>query len=179
MKSRFSHQDWRRADEITSSKLDQKLKEPQLLLFFKGAIYETTFNTEGKFSNTQLVMLFELPSEEDLFNWRKIKLLKCPIGDREIVYDPTRTQDSYIQEGFVEILVGPAPERTQLLQNNVQAKRKQYGLKHRVSSTIHEAMGDTLPSVATEISLVNSKYSMWDKGQMIVITSRTKKGKNT
>ena len=40
-------------------------------------------------------------------------------------------------------------------------------------------MGDTLPSVAIEISQQNSNFKMWDKGQMVVVTSRTKLGKDT
>ena len=74
-----------------------------------------------------------------------------------------------------------APQRTQYFKKNghIQAKRKQYGLKHHVSSTIYEVMGDTLPSVAAEISLLNSDFKLWDKGQMIVVISRTKEGKNT
>eukprot|EP00957_Ditylum_brightwellii_P045891 3480723-Ditylum_brightwellii.AAC.1 len=34
-KSRYSHQDWRVASELTSSQFEQQLKEPQNLLFFK------------------------------------------------------------------------------------------------------------------------------------------------
>eukprot|EP00957_Ditylum_brightwellii_P050975 3866026-Ditylum_brightwellii.AAC.1 len=34
-KSRYSHQDWRVASELASSQLEQQLKEPQNLLFFK------------------------------------------------------------------------------------------------------------------------------------------------
>jgi len=48
-----------------------------------------------------------------------------------------------------------------------------------VTSTIHAAMGDTLHSMATEISKRNGNFKMWDKGQMIVILSRTKFAKNT
>ena len=55
----------------------------------------------------------------------------------------------------------------------MQAKRKQYGLKYHATSTIHAAIGDTLYSMATEISSKDDKFKMWDKGQMIVILSRT------
>eukprot|EP00957_Ditylum_brightwellii_P094405 7188737-Ditylum_brightwellii.AAC.1 len=34
-KSRYSHQDWGAVSELTSSQLEQRLKEPQNLLFFK------------------------------------------------------------------------------------------------------------------------------------------------
>ena len=68
-KSRYSHQDWRDAERSTSDSLEQKVKEPKELLFFHGAIYQITFNVQGQFSNTQLVMLYDLPSEETLNNW--------------------------------------------------------------------------------------------------------------
>ena len=178
-KSRYSHQDWRTASELTSSKLEQRVKEPMNLLFFRGAVMEMTFNVEGKFSNTQTAILYDLPSEDDLSNWKKIKVLKTPIGLKEIIYDSNISKATYIDQGFVEVNVGVAPERTQIFSDNIQAKRKQYGLKHHVTSTIHAAQGDTLPSMATEISQNNGNFKMWDKGQMIVILSRTKYAKDT
>ena len=105
--------------------------------------------------------------------------MKYPLGKNEVVFDPNETKQSYIEQGFVEVEVGVAPEYSYSLQDNVQAKRKQYGLRHYVSSTIHEAMGDTLPSVAIEISMRNKDFKIWDKGQMIVVISRTKRGKDT
>ena len=60
----------------------------------------------------------------------------------------------------------------------MQEKRKQYGLKHHVSRTIHAAMGDTLQSMATEVSSSNDNFKMWDEGQIIVILSRTKHTKD-
>ena len=178
-KSRYSHQDWRPASESTTLQLDQKVKEPKTLLFFKGAIFEMTFNVENKFSNTQKGILFDLPNEDDLANWRKIKILKSPIGLKEVVFDPNLTKEEYLQRGFVEITVGTAPDRTQYLTGNKQGKRKQYGLKHHVTSTIHAAMGDTLSTMATEISLSHTNFKMWDKGQMVVILSRTKKAQDS
>ena len=68
-KLRYSHQDWNVASLSNISKLGQKCKEPTELLFFEGAIYECTYNCEGKFSHSQAVLLFELPSQEDLNNW--------------------------------------------------------------------------------------------------------------
>ena len=47
-------------------------------------------------------------------------------------------------------------------------------MKHHVLSKIHEGIGDTLTSVATEISPNNSNFTIWDKGKTIVIMSRTK-----
>ena len=105
--------------------------------------------------------------------------MKTPLGLREIAYDPLLSKQAYLERGFVEVEVGTAPEQTQYLPGSMQAKRKQYGLKHHVTSTIHAAMGDTLSSMATEISCNNSNFKMWDKGQMIVILSQTRLAKDT
>ena len=67
-KSMYSQQDWTTASETVSLQLEQKVKEPKTLLFFKCAIFEMTFNVEGKFSNKQMAMLLDLPSDEDLLN---------------------------------------------------------------------------------------------------------------
>ncbi len=41
--------------------------------FFKGAVYEITFNLNGNFSNTQLAMLYDLPSADNLSKWKRLK----------------------------------------------------------------------------------------------------------
>lgn len=178
-KSRYSHRDWNDASTETTQKLEQKLKEPRELIFFKGAIYEITFNKEGEFAHGQVAILHDLPTIEQLNNWRKIKVLVAPPGHKDFDFDENTTKEEFLQKGFKEIEIGTSPVRTQNLGQTVQATRKQYGLKHRVTSTIHAAMGDTLPSMATEISKTNSEYKMWDKGQLIVILSRTKKASDT
>ena len=50
---------------------------------------------------------------------------------------------------------------------------------HRVTGTIHLAMGDSLSCMATEMLSTNSNFSLWDKGRSIVLLSRTKFAKNT
>ena len=70
--------------------------------------------------------------------------------------------------------VGIAPIRTHKISVYIQAQRKQYALKHRVTSTIHAAMGDTLKKVAIQIA--GSNYELWDKAQIIVALTRTKRG---
>ena len=78
--------------------------------------------------------------------------------------------------GFYEVDIGLAPTRTQAITRYQQAQRQQYGLKHRVTSTIHAAMGDTLSKVAMQIT--DTMFELWDKAQVIVAFSRTKVGKN-
>ena len=140
------------------------MREPETLLFFRGAIYETTYNKEGKFSNTQKALLYDLPSQESITNWQPIKVLISPIGLKNIEFHPTMSKEEYINQGYKEVEVSVAPDRIYLLGNNIQAKRKQYGLKHYVTSTIYAAMSDTLQTIATEISRRNGNFKMWDKG---------------
>ena len=54
-------------------------------------------------------------------------------------------------QGFVEVEIGVTPDWTQFLANNTQAKRKQCGMKHHVTSTIHAAMVDTIQIMEIEI----------------------------
>ena len=61
----------------------------------------------------------------------------------------------------------------------MQGKRKQYGLKPYISSTILGAMGDTLQYMATQILIRDSNFNLWDKGQLTVILSCTNYGKNS
>ena len=75
---------------------------------------------------------------------------------------------------YVEVEIGAAPLRAQCLSNDIQDQRKQLGLKHRATSTIHTATSDTLTSMEIEILMSNSNFNIWDKGQIIVILSCTK-----
>ena len=179
-KSKFTQQEWYTASISTSTILDEKLKESKTLLFFVGAIYTCTFNhPNGDFSHSQMALLFELPDQEKLDNWQKIKMLVAPPGLKEVIYNANKTKNDYLNDGFKEIKMGVAKEYTQSIPNGFLARRKQYGLKHYVSSTIHSAMGDTLPFMATTISHSDPNYNMWDKGQLVVILSRTKLAKNS
>lgn len=75
--------------------------------------------------------------------------------------------------------IHPCPDRSIFISRTLQAQRKQYGLKHRVTGTIHAAMGDTYDSMATMISETDPNFGLWDKGQLIVILSRTRDPKKT
>ena len=56
---------------------------------------------------------------------------------------------------------------------------EKYGLRHSVTSTIHACQGDTLLSMAINISHNNGNFNMWDKGQMILILNRTRHSRDT
>lgn len=174
----YSHSEWYSASNYTTKKLNKKVKEPETILFFKGAIYECNYNEDGNFSNAQLCMLYDLPNNEDLLNFRKIEVLIAPPGLQDVAYREGKTKANYISEGWTQVKIGTSPEKVYKVSQHVQAQRRQYGLKHRVTSTIHASMGDTLIKVAIEISNMGV-YKLWDKAQVIVALSRTRVGKNT
>ena len=57
--------------------------------------------------------------------------------------------------------------------------RKQCGLRHYVTGTMHSTMGDAHDKIAISISDTNKNISLWDRGQLIVALSRTKLMKKT
>ena len=173
---RLSLSDWGPASEETSKKLNKKVKEPSTLLFFKGAIYEFTHNLDEKYSQGQMALLFDLPNQEQINQNRKINVLAAPTGLHDIVYDNNKSKNDYIRMGFYEVKVGLASFRTIAINRHQQAQRKQYALRHRVTSTIHAAMGEALNKIAIQIT--ESMFELWDKAQVIVALTRTKIGKN-
>ena len=78
----------------------------------------------------------------------------------------------YIELGWELHKVGTTREKT-FSAGGFKARRRQYGLKHHVNSTVHASMGNTLSTIVTEISENDSNYKLWDKAQAIVLLSRT------
>ena len=164
---------------MTTDELTKKKEEPEKLLIFKGSIFECTYNEVGKFSQSQLALLYTLPEITTLHEFKKIDVLIAPPGKKEIMFDSNLSEEYFLQRGFKKVKVGTAPERPCQVRNNLQGIRKQYGLKHFVSGTLHSLMGDTLTSMATEISTRNSNFNLWEKGQLVVLLSRTRYAKDT
>ena len=150
------------------------MKELRKVLFFVGAIFEFTFNDPNKnFNYGQIGLLHKLPTQDNLDNFREIEILAAPPAVKDIEYNHNKQLELYLDEGWKVVKIGVAPEITQSIKGNLQAQRKQYGIKHCVTSTIHASMGDTLNKVAIEISNSNKCYKLWDKGQIVVSLSRT------
>ena len=174
-KARYTTSDWRQASQDISNKLEEKIKPPGKLLFFKGAVYECTYNhKEGLFNQSQIALLYDMPTQESLDSWKSVKVLIAPPALKDVEFDMNLSKQHYTESGFKEVDIETCPERPISISHNLQAQRKQYGLKHRVTGTIHSAMGDTYESMATMISTTDKNFSLWDKGQLIVIISRTR-----
>ena len=173
-----SHQEWIPATERTKNLLDNQLKEQRKILFFKGALFQFTFNQDKEFSQSQLCLLLKIPTRRDLSIFKKIEVLVAPPGLKWTTYDSEKQEEEYIAEGWRKQLVGTSTDRTHRISSTVQAKRHQYGLKHHVTSTIHASMGDTISKIVTEICNSSQFHKLWDKAQVIVLLSRTRNAKD-
>ena len=54
----------------------------------------------------------------------------------------------------------------------MHAQRQQFYLNHRAPETVHVVIGDTLNRMATEISINDPAFRLWDKGQLVVVIIR-------
>ena len=79
----------------------------------------------------------------------------------------------YIQIGFKEVSIRQSPEQISFY-NDVKCIHCHCGLRYYVTGTIHGAMGDTYNRMAISVSDIEKIFSLWDHGQLIVISSRTR-----
>mgnify|MGYP003340757998 CR=1 FL=1 len=154
--------------------MNKAAKEPQHLLFFVGGIYECMYNKKCVFSHTQLTILLDLPSIDDIKSFKDVNLYIAPNGLNDFKYDHTKTKEDYIREGWKKAKVGAPSIKTYAMNHNTKAQRKQYGLKHFVTSTLHVLQGLTIDKIATEINMHSSSYNLWDVAQILVLLSRTR-----
>ena len=166
---------WGKASNTTVRGLNKKAKEPRQLAFFPGAQYEVTFNCEnGKHSQGQVAVLMTMPRTAHVDAFLPVEVMLAPVGLKSIPF-PMPDNASLVRNGWKKILVGCSPERSHVLVHGVHGKRKQYGLRHRIASTIHSGMGQDLSAVVTKVTCVEDDptYALWDKGQLVVLMSRT------
>ena len=83
------------------------------------------------------------------------------------------SKEEYLNNSFIECCIDVAKEYTQSLKNIMQGKRKQYWLKPYVKSIINGAIGDTLQYMSTQVSVHNSNFNLWYRGQLTVLLSLT------
>jgi hypothetical protein len=142
-----------------------------MLYFYPRALYEITFNRDGQFSQSQLAVLAAVPTVKEIEDLQPVSVYVAPEGMKAIP-EGLVTREDFLQNGFKERKIGLAPERAKDLGMGILGKRRQYGLRHRFAATIHAAMGQDLPSVATQV-IGEKMYRLFLKEQVVVILSRT------
>ena len=163
---------WIDATAATAKALSQKIKVPEELAFYPQAQYEITFNKEGHFSQSQLAVLAKMPTRQEVEAMEPVTVYVAPEGCKSVPPGLT-TQEEFLNSGFTQQQVGIGPERAENIGLGLQAKRKQYGLRHRIASTIHAAMGQDLCTVITKVNATEEDYKLWEKEQVVVLLSRT------
>jgi len=139
---RSSNAEYAPASEQTIKVLNKQLKEPSELIFFKGGVYECTMNDHrGRYNQSQLVLMVDLPSQESIESFDAIPLWIAPSGINIINFerDNLPTKEELTTSGWNEIYIGCAPERVILGSRGIQGIRLQYSLKHIGAITINKS----------------------------------------
>ena len=122
--------------------LDQKVREPRRLLFYSGALFEATVNT-ADYSQSQTMIMLEVPTEEDIENKRPLSLLAAPADDGLIdqLFDFRNppSEDLLLSKKWKKVKVNISGERL-VSRNNVSACRRQYTLRHVGASTVSSSV---------------------------------------
>jgi predicted GIY-YIG superfamily endonuclease len=129
-----------------------------------------TFNRKGIFSQSQLAVLLEMPSAEAIANGQDVRIMVAPEGCKNV---PTDVPARLTEFGWTATTVGMAPEHVHTMWGGVKTKRRQYGIRHRIASTIHAVMGSDVGKLATSVSTSDPKYRLWENEQVVVLLSRT------
>ncbi|KAL7538852.1 hypothetical protein ACHAXR_012264, partial [Thalassiosira sp. AJA248-18] len=163
------------SDTVISA-LNHYVKEPKKLLFWRGGVYEATMNGEG-FNQSQLLLMLEVPSADVISSLAPITMIAAPPGVNSVDLSAgIPTLEHLESEGWKCVSVGQAQEQP-VTCRGVIGCRKQYALRHVGSSTINKQMGNTIEGrCAIECS---ESCSPWDKAQIVVGLSRTRRAEDT
>jgi len=181
MTSRSIVDQWVEANETTVKALNRsnQIREPQILHFYRGAVMEFTHNMLNSWSQGQLCICTDLPDVSLIRDPDyKIVVYAAPVGTKT---PPDSKDEQTLKDlGWTRLEVGRRTRMQKInIGNNIFADRGQYPLHSRVAATIHRAMGCNLKYVVTEISASrNHSGYLWDRGQVVVLLSRTPALKN-
>ena len=109
--------------------LNKELKEPSELVFFSGGIYECTINDScGRYNQSQLAFMLDIPSQDAVERFASILLWITPSGMHTINFNHRNipSRNYLITSGWREIMIGCAPERLVITRGGLQAKSLQY-----------------------------------------------------
>jgi predicted GIY-YIG superfamily endonuclease len=169
---------WEVASATTTAVLSRKVKEPRKLCFYPYATFEITFNDYENFSQGQIALLANMPTEQEIKDFSPISIYVAPDGCK--TFPSSINHETLVQQGWCVKKMTKCREHSVYLGNGIEAKRRQYGLRHRIASTIHAGMGQDLQHVVTRVTdkTGDPNYHLWDKEQVVVLLSRTNYAKD-
>jgi predicted GIY-YIG superfamily endonuclease len=168
---------WHPANEGTSRRLDKKLKQQRELVFYPNAKFEFTQVLKNKFNQGQLALMINVPSDNILDDKLPVKVFAAPSGVKNFPPSEQQNEEWLLTNEWTVVDVPLKTSGNESIMRDIQARRTQYPLKPRVSSTIHACMGSTLSAIVSAVvSLTNMPYnfSLWEAAQIVVLLSRTK-----
>ena len=117
-----------------------------------------------RFSQGQLYVVEHLPTDQV----DELQLKLVPPG--HVHFYPADILNAHAWETFS--LTPEGGNVCFLSAGHIKARRHQYRVTYCVCSTVHRAIGDTCPRIATQMSVQNHKFRLWEKEQMLVVLSR-------
>lgn len=142
-------------DRNLISALNKYLREPSSLLFYRGALFESTVNAETH-SYSQVLYMRDLPPAEDIASFSDITLWAKPASGTATFASMENgeipSEEELLSWNWKKVRVKVARERL-VQSNHLEGGRRQYSLRHIGASTINRVMGSTLDQpVAIEVS---------------------------
>ena len=137
------------------SALNRQMREPQTLLFYRGAKFESTVNGNG-YSYSQELYMRDIPSIEDVRTFSDITLWAKPpsgtLNTLQVNNGEILTEEELRAGNWTKVQVQVSRERL-VKSNHLEGRRRQYCLRHIFSSTINKMMGSTIYGpVAIQVS---------------------------
>ena len=160
---------WDPAGGRVSKRLNTNCYEYDVCQLYENAIVRMTYNERhGRilFSQGQVAVVVQLPDDGLQFSEQRLRLRLAPPGIRHIDL-------SNIPPEWPEVVVGPRTTPPSIVGRFLQmGRRTQFPVRYYLCSTIHRIQGDTVPLLATEMSLSKREYKLWQKEQFAVLISR-------
>lgn len=114
-------------DQAIKKMLDKKRREPRRLLFHPGALFEATVNGNG-YSQSQIVMMVEQPTQEDIDSWAPLPMMAAPATfstNGFLQVSTTPTKEELLNEGWTEVTIHVTQERNPLNKYGSECYRRQ------------------------------------------------------
>jgi len=162
------------AQSITALNHSNKMREPEILFIYPGAVMEFTHNWPNQYSQGQLCISTVLPTLAACnAENATIVVLAAPVGTK--VAPHNKSERNLLHLGWRPISLQRRRGQEKInIKNNMFAQREQFPLHSRVAATIHRAMGCNLECLVTEIGILRTQQGyVRDRGQVTVLLSRT------